>query len=343
MTGVTADLEAMHLLSEKAQNLVEECVKGNISTPDFLNMLKEGSLRPSEAKDYIDQLNQQCLQVHRDGERDPGWGEDDPIIQASTPEGLEGNGLTDYRAHWTAALDVVHQQEEEAHRKVLDSAEWSMLAAKIASIRLLPSFSPLDLYQLFDIPSLSLHTPLKLSTGLLAAAPHLAKSPGSASDPHLDKTWTLCCAFALEVTQIIDKMQTRSHVTPLVCSIWRLVVLNQYVDFEKLFTSMDPGYNHNDELKEFYSEADWLCIFSAWESGVCELYPHHSDVTAYHHFTNDLFQANPADPDIFIHFNQHVHLCYKKNPFQLNDCTLTQVSLYASLVKTASKCGDHSI
>jgi hypothetical protein len=201
-----------------------------------------------------------------------------------------------------------------------------MLAAKIVSIR--PpssSSSPLDLYLLLEIPSLGLCTSSKLSAGLLAPTPHIAKSPGSVSHPHLDRIWTLRRAFALKVTQIID-------------------------------ASVDSGYNHNDELKEFHagfapirkdhassrkslqSEADWLCIFGAWESDVCELYPHHSgELIAYCRFTNDLFQANPADPDIVIFFDQHVRLRYDKNPFRLDDRTLTQASLHASLAKANSK------
>ncbi|KIM71527.1 hypothetical protein PILCRDRAFT_16990 [Piloderma croceum F 1598] len=99
---------------------------------------------------------------------------------------------------------------------------------------------------------------------------------------------------------------------------------------------MDPGYNHNDEPKE--SEADWLRVFSAWEGGVCELYPHRSDeLAAYRHFANDLFQANPSEADIVIHFDQHVRLRYNKNPFQIDDLTLTQVSFYASLAKPVTK------
>jgi hypothetical protein len=45
--------------------------------------------------------------------------------------GVEGDALADYRTRRTAALEAVHQREEEARRKALDSAKWSMLAVKV--------------------------------------------------------------------------------------------------------------------------------------------------------------------------------------------------------------------
>ena len=34
-------------------------------------------------------------------------------------------------------------------------------------------------------------------------------------------------------------------------SIWREIVQDRFVSFEKLYASMDLGYDHQDELKDF--------------------------------------------------------------------------------------------
>jgi hypothetical protein len=58
--------------------------------------------------------------------------------------------------------------------------------------------------------------------------------------------------------------------------MWHKIVLDQFVDFEKLFSSMEKGYNHHNDVKDFgvgyalvkkeqaftkhklCSEADWI-------------------------------------------------------------------------------------
>lgn len=33
--------------------------------------------------------------------------------------------------------------------------------------------------------------------------------------------------------------------------MWKLVILNQYINFKKLYATFDKRYNHDDELKDF--------------------------------------------------------------------------------------------
>jgi hypothetical protein len=69
-----------------------------------------------------------------------------------------------------------------------------------------------------------------LSPGLLSAAPHLKQlRDQSASDPHLDKTWKLRGRFTAEKT--VDQ--------------------DHFIDVEKLYVSMDVGYDHRDEPTDF--------------------------------------------------------------------------------------------
>ncbi|KAF8236212.1 hypothetical protein L208DRAFT_1529911 [Tricholoma matsutake] len=142
-------------------------------------------------------------------------------------------------------------------------------------------------------------------------SPHLSKLTAIAkSDPHLEATHKLHSLFAPEKVQdvIVVQAQLAPVTEPLPHSIWCKIVLDQYVDFKKLFASMDRGYDHLDDPKDFgggftlvkkeqtyskhplHTEADWIRVFSAWESAVTYLYLHHtSELHTYHQIVMDLF------------------------------------------------------
>jgi hypothetical protein len=97
------------------------------------------------------------------------------------------------------------------------------------------------------------------------------------------------------IEPIINLMQIQPLDQPLPRSIWKLIVQDQYVNFEKLFAATDPGYDHHDEAKDFGNgfvlvkkdhttakkplrgEADWSRVFNAWRDGTLLLYPHRRD------------------------------------------------------------------
>ena len=119
---------------------------------------------------------------------------------------------------------------------------------------------------------------------MLALAPNLAKlNKANSLDDHLHKTWELCQAFSSEkaVEPIIDLMQCQQLQEPIPRSIWRKIVRDEYIDFERLYGSTDRNYSHKDDHKEFAggfvlakkdqiynrkfirTEAEWSHIFSA--------------------------------------------------------------------------------
>ena len=49
---------------------------------------------------------------------------------------------------------------------------------------------------------------------------------------------------------LIIKAQGRKILEPIANSMWRLVILDKYVDFKKLHVTLDPSYNPNDEAKD---------------------------------------------------------------------------------------------
>ena len=188
---------------------------------------------------------------------------------------------------------------------------------------------------------------------MLAAAPHLAKlSAASKSDPHLDATQKLQSVFSPEKVQdtIISEAQLAPLAEPLPRSIWRKILQDQFVDFEKLFASMDRGYDHNDEPKDFaadfalvkkeqaftkhplWTESDWIRVFSAWEHGVVVLYPHHADeLQNYQCMVMDLFCAAPSNPLVAIQFDVKAQDLYAKKPFHMDDQGQLDFPLLAQL------------
>jgi len=84
--------------------------------------------------------------------------------------------------------------------------------------------------------------------------------------------------------------------------------VDHFVDFEKLFTSMDKGYNHHDDPWDFgagyalvkkdqaftkhplRTEVDWTRVFAAWSTGVGFLFLHQDkELRGYHSIVMDLF------------------------------------------------------
>lgn len=89
---------------------------------------------------------------------------------------------------------------------------------------------------------------------VLAIAPHLAKLTKAESlDKHLHKTWELRQVFSSEkaVEPIIDLMQCQHLQESIPRSIWRKIVRDEYVGFERLSGSTDRNYSHKDDHKEF--------------------------------------------------------------------------------------------
>ena len=97
------------------------------------------------------------------------------------------------------------------------------------------------------------------------------------------------------------------------------------MDFERLYGSTNQNYSHQDDHEEFAggfvlsrkeqmfskkficTEADWSCIYSAWEAGVILLYPHRlSELQKYQQTIIDLFRATPHKLSVAILFDIEV-------------------------------------
>ena len=246
---------------------------------------------------------------------------------------------------------------------------WAVLNAKL---------SCLASSQGSDVPTLILSTddlakllgversaPQSLPAIVLALAPHLVELSTSAiSDPHIEETWKLRQAIGMDKTidSLINLMQVQLLADPIPQSIWRSIVQDHYVDFEKLFASMDKGYDHNDEPRDFgggytlvkkeqatakcslRSESDWARVFGAWSSAVVLVYRHcSSELQAYHRMVTDLFRAVPHDSSSAIAFDLEACDRYAKSPFRMDNWSQLNVPLLARMFQgTSSSLKKHS-
>ncbi|KZT09869.1 uncharacterized protein LAESUDRAFT_756094 [Laetiporus sulphureus 93-53] len=130
-------------------------------------------------------------------------------------------------------------------------------------------------------------------------------------------------SFASQDSHLAETFHLRqlyvSEWVPVPHSIWKDVLMDRYVNFEKLFASMEAGYDHDDEPKDLaadfaiikkdhsssqqsiHSESDWIRVFGAWVEAVLHLYPHcSSELDKYCIIILELFHAMGLDLSIMI-------------------------------------------
>jgi hypothetical protein len=221
--------DAIRARAEECQKIVDDAISGFISGPAFLERLKGAGATPNEARDYIEQYTQCRRDQEAAGPANAGEG---PSAQ---PDSNDPNPVD------TAT-----------------SIAWALLHAKVNHFQSAPP-------QATTMSSSSLSDALASLLGLssakgtipasvLAKAPHLSKlSDPTATDPHLEKTQELLSVYSPQTSQdiLVNKAQFAPVGDPLPRTIWRKILLDLFVDFEKLFASMDKGYDHHDDPKDF--------------------------------------------------------------------------------------------
>ncbi|KAJ6607544.1 hypothetical protein B0H10DRAFT_2439533 [Mycena sp. CBHHK59/15] len=259
-----------------------------------------------------------------------------------TPEGLSSEEADKFRSDRAALLAQNKKRCKDEGRRALEDIEWSVLQAKLHS--LLPArhqptrstFTSADLERILGIKLPTSSSSTSLSAALLSVAPHMAQlSAGVTADPHIEETWKLRRAFAADksLDLVIDLMQLQALVDPLPRTIWRSIVQDQYINFEKINAAFEVGYDHQDEPKDFAgeyvlvkkeqvlakravkTETEWVRVFAAWRTGFCLLYPHRAaELSGYLKVVTDLFRAVPQDPSVAIRFDAVARDKYAKSP-----------------------------
>lgn len=298
------------------EKLVDEAIEKDLPASSLADSLKGLGLKALEAIDYIEEFNQRVA-IRRSKRRH------------DTPPGDPPTEGPD------------HVQNQQDRDNAVEEAAWASLRAKldVAVSALSSGLSSNVLDKMFELFGQESPSSSTLSKAVLAVAPHLADDADTVfEDPYLGETQKCKVAFASQkpFEFLIIKAQARKMPEPIANSIWRLIILDKYVDFEKLFVTLDPDYNPNDEAKEIgdsytlleknsisskrtvSSEAEWMRLYDVWFSGVLHFYPHRrAELTSYRELIVTMFRAAPS-PLPAIKYDRESRERYSRQPYRLD-------------------------
>jgi hypothetical protein len=300
------------------ERLVDEAVERNWPATALADALKELGLKAVEAIDYIEELKQR-LEIRHAKARDPG----SPL-------------------HGNPSLEPLRDGEQQERDKAVEEAAWATLRSKLSSsAATTTSELPNTLERVLELLKQDIEPSSSLSKAVLDIAPHLAEDEDSVfKDPYLSETQRFKVVYASQkpFENLIIKAQGRKVQEPIANSIWKLVILDKYVDFEKLFATLDPDYNPNDEAKDLndkftllekssisskrsiQSEAEWMRLFDIWVSATLHFYPHRKDeLSSYRELIINMFRAT-LTPFPAIKYDCDSRERYSRQPYRL-DCS----------------------
>ncbi|KAJ3816557.1 hypothetical protein F5880DRAFT_1494146 [Lentinula raphanica] len=329
-------------LSLRCQKVVDDANAGRISLVDAQEKLQAKGISGSVLQSYLVQL-----------QKAPGEGGDGSssnVDRGKTPEGLDDNQREEFRRRRTEILGRegtgvggsggAEEHEGNEGRREVQELQSNVLSHQLQAIERLLN------------PELG-----GISASTLDSLPHLREKATSTGDPHVDETLHTKRVYLREqgLDALVDLFQTRVLPEPLPRTIWKLIIKDEYVSFEKLLAGIDPGYDHQDEGKDFgtgyslvktdhlsarkpvISESDWNRAFDAWKNGVVQAYPHRAaELSNYGLGVSNLFRNFAHDPSIPIRTDHEVRERYHKSPFRLDDTNRTQAAVMALVHRTSA-------
>ncbi|KAF8806497.1 hypothetical protein BYT27DRAFT_7257225 [Phlegmacium glaucopus] len=258
----------------------------------------------------------------------------DDAIERDLPSAL-ADSLKDLR------LKVV--EAAEFSTIAVEEAAWASFHAKLNSVsgpRSGSSDLPPDaLDKVLELFSQEVMPTSSLSKSVLAVAPHLADDDDLVyENPFLNETQKCKIAYTNQkpFENLIIKAQGRKIREPIANSIRKLVILDKYVDFEKLYATLEPGYNPNDDAKDLndifslleknsisskrpiYTEAEWMRLFDAWVDATLLFYPHRKvELSSYRELIINMFRAT-SSPLPAIKYDRDSRERYARQPYRLD-------------------------
>jgi hypothetical protein len=276
------------------EKLVDEAVEKDLPAIHLANSLKNLGLKAAEAIDYLEEHGQRVA-IRRSKAKQPESPQRDPATDQPTP--------------------VLDQNERD---KAVEEATWASLQSKLETLAPAPTsgFSPDVLDRMLELFGQDSSSSTSLSKSVLAVAPHLADDEDTIfDDPYLCETQKCKIAYSSQkpFENLIIKAQGRKTREPIANSMWRLVILDKYVDFEKLYATLEPSYNSNDEAKELndkftlleknsvsskrsvITEAEWMRLYDIWVDAVLHFYPHRkTELSSYRELIVNMFRATSS-------------------------------------------------
>jgi hypothetical protein len=325
--------------------LVDEAVEKDWPATVLAESLKNLGLKAVEAIDYLEEYNQRVA-IRRSKAKQPEFTQPEPATESSAP-----------------------MPDQQERNRAVEEAAWATLQSKLEAAAPAPSSGfPSDvLDKMFELFGQEASSSTSLSKSVLAVAPHLADDEDTVyGDPYLSETQRCRIAYSGQkpFENLIIKAQGRRMHEPIANSIWRLVILDKYVDFEKLYATLDPSYNVNDEAKELsekfalleknsitskrpvLTEAEWMRLYDIWVDAVLHFYPHRkSELSSYRELIVNMFRAAPS-PLPAIKYDRDSRERYSRQPYHLDSSKdvlpfplLSQLLSYTAPSSSSSRGG----
>jgi hypothetical protein len=339
-------IEEVRVRSEQLQRIADDAVAGTISPEDAVTRIRATNATRAETNAIMDQINER-FEAEYEQVDVPGRDE--------LPEDLLGDGVGGQQERTP--------EESPPDDEVGDNTYWATVMVQAASLRrgiaaAQKDADVADTSLAAILGSLASSTSTTVSESVLRTVPGLSDLSAGSGSEHLDKTFQRRKLFAAEksLDPLVDLLQCKQLEEPIPRTIWRDVIQDRLVNFEKLFASMDSAYNHNDDISDFHagyalvkkehisakkpltSEADWIRVFGAWEAAVVTLYEHRkTELQGYRRIVNEVFRATPHDPLIAIRFDAEVRDRYSRAPFRLDDRLYTNAPLLTEMFKASSR------
>ncbi|KAF5392589.1 hypothetical protein D9757_002094 [Collybiopsis confluens] len=305
--------EVVRASAEAMEQAVEQYRKSQITVMDALRTIRDSTDDATVAADYIAEIQH----IQRDLN-----------AAASRRSAQPQNAATT-------------DQDEVSPEEAANAALWASLEASIlpeAGAATATSFKSTS-DALVQLIANSLKPTSGLSSALITAAPHLASLSTPISAPlHVQKTWKLRAVIAVEsdLTPLLHQISAQSFTDPLPRALLRLIVKDQYVDFEKVHATVtQPGLIHDSKdfstdytlvRKEatirslpLSTEAQWLRVFYAWLAPLLLVYPHRKDeLHAYQGHVSKYFRSS-SDPTVAIRIDKEMRNLAANTPTDLSD------------------------
>ncbi|KZT10482.1 uncharacterized protein LAESUDRAFT_755977 [Laetiporus sulphureus 93-53] len=211
--------EAIQARAQQMQAIVSDAAASHLTYDQAIQHLKEIGANEPDVRDYVELLLEQAERDH----------DCEPSPASSNERGEEHN-----------------QEGHQLAESPADTLAWVIIQQKLIALQQAgrscvgADFSFDELSKALELSSSSFGIP----QSVLTAAPHLTATSPALQNSHLIETFRLHQLYVLEWASdpILDLMQQQSVQVPVPRSIWKDVLMDRYVNFEKLFTSMMSQY-----------------------------------------------------------------------------------------------------
>ena len=348
------DAEVVRLRAEACEAIANKYGEGYEPFDDIVEELRDTGATNDEVDAYVDQAVEQ-LNHARARAQSETLGSNNNFIPEPTPPLLSPAEIAQFRKSRDRAR---HQQGALAAQRVADATEKAALRLLQAKVRAVQRDDGEDLDDLGPLLGTQKSHDDGIPESVLSAVPQLASLSGAVGDDHLKETFRLRRIFASEkaIDPTINLMQQQQLDIPIPRGLWKDIIQDRFVNFEKLFASMDVGYDHSEDPKDFHagfvlikkdqlvakkalkSDGDWMRVFGAWETAVGLIYTHRVDeLQRYKKQVMDIFQSDLDNPLAGIRFDAEVRERYAKNPFHMDDRNRTNTYMFSHMLRTSSK------